>query len=83
MTQLERERERLDARIAKLKGEQQPEEPEEDAAAVRDDGINRVVVKYWWMRFGKVTDRNAWQGKNGVISLIRQKMEEGGVSGAR
>mmetsp|Transcript_28462 Transcript_28462/g.77057 ORF Transcript_28462/g.77057 Transcript_28462/m.77057 type:complete len:274 (+) Transcript_28462:136-957(+) len=50
------------------------EEPEEDAAAERDDAVNRVVVKYWWMRFGKPKDPDSWKGRNGVISFIRQKM---------
>eukprot|EP00966_Prymnesium_polylepis_P048196 1116060-Prymnesium_polylepis.1 len=63
IARLEREVEARQASIAKLKGEQQPEEPEEDAAAERDDAVNRVVVKYWWMRFGKVADEDAWQGQ--------------------
>eukprot|EP00966_Prymnesium_polylepis_P074773 1734959-Prymnesium_polylepis.1 len=77
IARLERQREALDASIAKLKGEELPEEPEEDAAAERDDGVNRVVVKFFWQQFGKVTDPIEWKGRGKLISLIRHRMGAG------
>ena len=72
---LEAQKEVIEAKLARLKGRQQPEpEPEDEADASRDDYTNRVVVKFFWQQAGKPTDPAEWKHRNGVISVIRRRM---------
>ena len=68
------------ARIRADKQGVEDDEAEEDEAPERDDATNRVVVKFFWVQLGKLTDPNEWTGRHGVISVIRRRMGAGAPS---
>ena len=82
LARLERDIARKQASAAKLRGEiaDQEAEAEDTEQPTRDDAMNRVVVKFFWQQFGKVTDPDLWSGKGGVISLIRHRMKSAAPS---
>ena len=75
---LEAQLEDIQAKLAKIKGQQPTQqEPAEEPAASRDDYTNRVVIKFFWVQQGKPTDPEEWKHRHGVISVIRRRMGPG------
>ena len=53
------------------------EEVDSSESMERDDAMNRVVVKLFWMQLGKPTDPEEWKHRSGVIATIRHRIGKG------
>ena len=47
---------------------------------LRDDGLNRSVVKFFWQQLAEPSDPEEWKGRDGVIVRIRRRMGAGAPS---